>query len=189
VITIVSGLPRSGTSLMMQMLAAGGMPILSDGERVADADNPRGYCEWQRIQQLPKEPGCIDEAEGKAVKVISQLLFALPIGHSYRIIFMERPLLEVVASQAEMIRRRGTTGAPLTEAALIAGLKAHLNQVNAWLAQKQGILATRVEYHSVLRDPRSAAGKVQNFVQRELDIECMARQVDSSLYHKRIQEA
>src|SRR2546428_444309 len=101
-ITIVSGLPRSGTSLMMQMLAAGGMSILSDGERQADLDNPRGYFEWERIKQLPKEPGCIAEAEGKVVKVISQLLLALPAGHEYRVIFMQRPLAEVLASQERM---------------------------------------------------------------------------------------
>src|SRR5207249_3200324 len=107
-ITIVSGLPRSGTSLMMQMLAAGGIPVLSDGERRADTDNPRGYLEWERIKQLPKDPGCIAEAEGKVVKVISQLLFSLPAGHEYRIIFMQRPLPEVLKSQEEMLHRRGT---------------------------------------------------------------------------------
>jgi hypothetical protein len=188
VITIVSGLPRSGTSLMMQMLAAGGMPILSDGERVADTDNPRGYCEWERIKQLPKEPACIDEAEGKVVKVISQLLFALPAGHNYQIIFMERPLPEVVASQAEMIRRRGTSGAPLPQAALIAGLKAHLSQVNAWLAQRRDVPVRRLAYHYVVRDPRGAAGDVQNFLQRALEVESMARQVDPSLYRQRTQD-
>src|SRR5262245_31100793 len=86
-ITIVSGLPRSGTSLMMQMLAAGGMPVLSDGERQADIDNPRGYLEWERIKQLPKDLTVIDGAEGKAVKVISQLLLSLPPTHEYRVIF------------------------------------------------------------------------------------------------------
>ena len=95
-ITIVSGLPRSGTSLMMQMLAAGGLPILSDGERKADTDNPRGYMEWERIKQLPKDPSLIAEAEGKLVKVISQLLLSLPDGHEYRIVFMQRPLPEVL---------------------------------------------------------------------------------------------
>src|SRR5579863_8288172 len=97
-ITIVSGLPRSGTSLMMQMLAAGGMPVLSDGERQPDSDNPRGYFEWELIKLLPQQPGCIAEAEGKAVKIISQLLFALPPGREYRVIFMQRPLAEVFAS-------------------------------------------------------------------------------------------
>jgi hypothetical protein len=117
VITIVSGLPRSGTSLMMQMLAAGGMQVITDGERTADPDNPRGYYEWGRIKRLQQEPQCLVEAEGKAVKFISQLLLALPSDRDYRIIFMQRPLAEVVASQAEMIRRRGTTGAAVGEAA------------------------------------------------------------------------
>jgi hypothetical protein len=89
-ITIVSGLPRSGTSLMMQMLVAGGMTPLSDGERTADADNPRRYLEWERIKQLPNDPGCIVEAEGKVVKVISRLLLSLPSDHEYQVIFMER---------------------------------------------------------------------------------------------------
>ena len=97
-ITIVSGLPRSGTSLMMQMLAAGGMHVLSDGERRADVDNPQGYLEWERIKRLPKDPACIEEAEGKAVKVISLLLLSLPEGHEYRVIFMQRPLSEVLAA-------------------------------------------------------------------------------------------
>src|SRR5258708_6697116 len=88
-ISIVSGLPRSGTSLMMQMLAAGGMPVLADGERQADVDNPKGYFEWERVKQLPKEPSCIAEAEGKVVKVISQFLLTLPAGHEYRIVFMQ----------------------------------------------------------------------------------------------------
>jgi hypothetical protein len=103
-ITIVSGLPRSGTSLMMQMLVAGGMTPLSDGERVADIDNPRGYLEWERIKTLPNDPGCIAEAEGKVVKVISRLLLSLPAGRDYRVIFMQRPLPEVLASQDQMMR-------------------------------------------------------------------------------------
>lgn len=188
-ITIVSGLPRSGTSLMMQMLAAGGMPILSDGSRVADSDNPRGYCEWERIKQLPQEPTCIDEAEGKAVKVISQLLFALPPRQSYRIIFMERPLPEVLLSQAEMIRRRGISGPPLPEEALIRGFKAHLNQVKVWLGEQTDILVIRVAYHSVLRNPETAASSVQNFLEREFDVKSMARQIDPSLYRQRSDKA
>ena len=107
-ITIVSGLPRSGTSLMMQMLNAGGMSMLTDYERKADVDNPKGYCEWEPAKLLPKEPHRIAEAEGKVVKVISQLLLSIPGQHKYKVIFMERPLPEVLASQDEMLRRRGT---------------------------------------------------------------------------------
>lgn len=186
-ITIVSGLPRSGTSLMMQMLAAGGVPVLSDGERVADADNPRGYFEWERIKLLPQQPGCIAEAEDKVAKVISQLLFALPPNHEYRIIFMERPLAEVVASQAEMIRRRGTSGPQLADAALLAALQAHLNQVNAWLNNKHktGLPVCRVQYHEVLADARRICEQVQDFMGHSLKLDAMAGQIDSSLYRQR----
>jgi len=185
VITIVSGLPRSGTSLMMQMLAAGGMPILSDGGRAPDPDNPRGYYEWERIKQLPKDPACIDEAENKTVKVISQLLFALPTDRNYKVIFMERPLPEVVASQAEMIRRRGTSGAPLSDAALIAGLQAYLNQLNAWLQRRPEIALLRLPYHQVLRDPGAASQLVRQFLELPLATESMAAQVDQALYRHR----
>jgi hypothetical protein len=189
VITVVSGLPRSGTSLMMQMLAAGGMPILTDGERQADADNPRGYYEWERIKLLPRQPDCIEEAQGKTVKVISQLLFALPAGRDYRIIFMQRPLPEVVASQAEMIRRRGTTGAPLPPAALIAGLAAHLNQVNAWLKGKANLSVYRVEHQDVLREPLRTSESIQQFLKRPLDVVAMSQQIDTSLYRQRAPSA
>jgi hypothetical protein len=189
VITIVSGLPRSGTSLMMQMLAAGGMSVVTDGERRADADNPRGYFEWERIKLLPKQPDCIAEAEGKAVKVISQLLFALPAGREYRVIFMQRPLSEVVASQAEMIRRRGTTGAALAPAALIAGLGAHLNQVNAWLKDKANISVHRVEHGDVLREPLRVSKSIQQFLNCPLDVDAMSQQIDKSLYRQRSQTA
>jgi hypothetical protein len=186
VITVVSGLPRSGTSLMMQMLAAGGMLTLTDGERPADADNPRGYFEWEAIKRLPEQPDSIAEAEGKAVKVISQLLFALPAGRDYRIIFMQRPLAEVVASQAEMIRRRGTTGAALAPAALMAGLGAHLNQVNAWLKGKANISVHRVMHGDVLSEPLRISESVQKFLECTLDVAAMSRQIDPLLYRQRI---
>jgi hypothetical protein len=170
---------------MMQMLAAGGMQVLSDGERQADADNPRGYFEWERIKLLPKEPDCISEAEGKVVKVISQLLFALPASREYRLVFMQRPLAEVVASQAEMIRRRGTTGANLAPAALMAGLGAHLNQVNAWLRNNANISVHRVEHHDVLGEPLRVSEAIQQFLNSPLDVVAMSQQIDTSLYRHR----
>jgi Sulfotransferase domain len=185
VITIVSGLPRSGTSLMMQMLAAGGMPVLCDGERVADTDNPRGYFEWERIKLLPQQPACIAEAENKAVKVISQLLFALPPGHHYRIIFMQRPLAEVVASQAEMIRRRETRGAALEPAALMAALELHLKQVANWLSARPDLSVCRLPYHELLAEPKATAARLAGFLNLPLDTEAMARQVDPSLHRQR----
>ena len=184
-ITIVSGLPRSGTSLMMQMLVAGGMTALSDGERQADTDNPRGYLEWERIKQLPKDPACIAEGEGKVVKVISRLLLALPAGHEYRLVFMQRPLPEVLASQDQMLRRRGTYKDGADPVVIAAAFEKHLRGVYAWLEGKPYVTALRVPYHEVLSKPKEIGQHLAQFLGIPLDVEVMARQVDSSLYHNR----
>ncbi|PYX08134.1 MAG: sulfotransferase family protein [Acidobacteria bacterium] len=184
-ITIVSGLPRSGTSLMMQMLAVGGMSILSDGERQADVDNPRGYFEWERIKRLPKEPGCVAEAEGKVVKVISQLLLALPGGHEYRVIFMQRPLAEVLLSQEQMLRRRGTFDPAVDTSTLVKGFQNHLYEINTWLNSKPNLKVMRVHYHRVLNEPKAIAEKLTQFLELPLDLEAMVRQVDETLYRQR----
>ena len=185
-ITIVSGLPRSGTSLMMQMLAAGGLPLLSDGERKADTDNPRGYLEWERIKQLPQEPGLIAEAEGKVVKVISQLLLSLPAGHEYRVILMQRPLPEVLRSQEEMLRRRGTFDPVGDSSPIEEGFQRHLIEVNRWLNGKPNIALLRVHYHRTLREPKATADAVAEFLKVPLDIEAMTREVDQNLYRNRM---
>lgn len=186
-ITIVSGLPRSGTSLMMQMLDAGGLPVLSDGERKADTDNPKGYLEWERIKQLPKDPSLIAEAEGKVVKVISQLILSLPMNHEYRIVFTQRPLPEVLKSQDEMLRRRGNADSILPDTSLIEeAFQRHLVDVNKWLAGKPNVQIMRVHYHRVLREPKVVAGEVAAFLKVPLDIAAMVGQVDGSLYRNRM---
>ncbi len=187
-ITIVSGLPRSGTSLMMQMLEAGGLPVLSDGERKADTDNPKGYFEWERVKQLPKDPSLIGEAEGKVVKVISQLMLSLPAGHDYRIVFMLRPLPEVLKSQDEMLRRRGNTDSITDTSAIEEAFQRHLIEVNKWFAGKPTMQVTRVHYHRVLREPKAVAEEVAAFLQVPLNIEAMVRQVDGSLYRNRMKK-
>jgi hypothetical protein len=184
-ITIVSGLPRSGTSLMMQMLAAGGMPILSDGERQADADNPRGYLEWERIKELPKDPACIAEAEGKAVKVISRLLLSLPEGHEYRVIFMQRPLPEVLASQEVMLLHRGTAKPGGNNSVIAAAFEKELRAVRAWLDSKSYVKTLHVPYHNVLRDAEDIGKKLTQFLEIGLNVEAMTRQVDATLYRNR----
>jgi LPS sulfotransferase NodH len=184
-ITIVSGLPRSGTSLMMQMLVAGGMTPLSDGERAADIDNPRGYLEWARIKTLPNDPGCIAEAEDKVVKVISRLLFSLPAGHEYRVIFMQRPLPEVLASQDEMMQRRGTYKEGANPAAMAAAFEKHLREVRAWMESKPYVKTIRIAYHDTLRDPEPISRKIGEFLGIQLNLEAMVEQVDASLYRNR----
>jgi hypothetical protein len=185
-ITVVSGLPRSGTSLMMQMLEVGGLPVLSDGERQADTDNPKGYFEWERIKQLPKDPSLIAAAEGKVVKVISQLILSLPQGHDYRVVFMQRPLPEVLKSQDKMLLRRGNTDSATDTSAIEEAFQRHLIEVNKWLAGKPNIQVTRVHYHRVLREPKTVAEEIATFLQLPLDIEAMVRQVDKSLYRNRM---
>lgn len=186
-VTIVSGLPRSGTSLMMQMLVAGGMTALSDGERRADIDNPKGYLEWERIKQLPKNPALIAEAEGKVVKVISQLLLSLPLTHEYKIIFMQRPLSEVMKSQEEMLKRRGTADPSIDPAAITRAFQTHLYEVNTWLNGKPNVAVLRVHYRSLLNEGNAAAEKIAAFLNLSLNIEAMTLQVDQSLYRNRTQ--
>jgi hypothetical protein len=184
-ITVVSGLPRSGTSLMMQMLVAGGMPALSDGERHPDTDNPRGYLEWERIKQLPTDPGCIAEAEGKVVKVISRLLLSLPAGHEYRVVFMQRPLPEVIASQDQMLRRRGTYKEGADPAVISAAFEKHLREVYAWLDSRTYLKTLRIPYHEVLSQPKQIGKQVAEFLQIDLDLDAMNGCVDASLYRNR----
>ncbi len=188
-IYIVSGLPRSGTSLAMQMLGAGGLPVLTDELRASDTNNPRGYYEWEKIKQLPQDPACIAEAEGKAVKVISTLLMSLPGGHEYRVLFMIRPLEEVVASQAAMISNLGTRGAALPAATMMAALKAHRNQVIAWLRSRPEIPVLQLDYHSLLANPDARAAEIARFFGPALDTNAMARQVDPALHRQRVQQS
>lgn len=189
-ITIVSGLPRSGTSLMMQMLEAGGMAVLSDGERQPDKDNPKGYLEWERVKQLKKDASVIAEAEGKVVKVISEFVQSLPAGHEYRIVFMQRPLPEILKSQDEMLRRRGNADSIASSSAETYAIEEffqkHLLEMNKWVAGQENMKMLRVHYHRVLREPRTVAEEVAVFLQVPLDIDAMVKQVDGSLYRNRM---
>jgi hypothetical protein len=183
-ITVVSGLPRSGTSLMMQMLAAGGLTPLTDGLRMSDANNPRGYFEWERIKQLPNDPACIAEAEGKAVKVVSALLRSLPPVHAYRVIFMRRALEEVVASQSEMITQLGANAPRIERAVMMAAFQTHLRQVLAWLESHPEVAVWQVKHGALLKSPGAEAARVREFLGLPLDIEAMVRQVDGSLHRQ-----
>ena len=169
---------------MMQMLAAGGLPLLTDHERQPDIDNPRGYCEWEPIKLLPKEPQRIDEAEGKAVKIITQLLLSVPVGRNYRLIFMERPLPEVLASQDEMLKRRGPNQ-PVDHALLTSAFRDHMKGVIAWLERREDIPICRMGYRKLLSDPAGSAQTVRDFLDLDLNVEAMVRQVDPSLYRNR----
>ena len=171
---------------LMQMLVAGGLKPLTDGERKADTDNPRGYLEWERIKQLPKDPSIIAEGEGQVVKVISQLLLSLPDGHDYRVIFMQRPLPEVLKSQEEMLKRRGTYEPGGDTSPIEQAFQRHLIEVNRWLSGKGNIQVLRVHYHRALREPKATAEAVAGFLKVPLDVEAMTREVDQNLYRNRM---
>ncbi len=184
-ITIVSGLPRSGTSLMMQMLAAGGMSVLTDSLRKPDVDNPRGYYEWEPIKRLPHHPELIDHATGKVVKVISQLLPSIPEGRNFKIVFMERALAEVLLSQDEMLRRRGALDSTSNDL-VTAAFEEHLNGVAAWFKGRLDVSVLHLKFKELLHDPVGNSKALQAFLALNLNVEAMVRQVDLSLYRNRL---
>ena len=136
-VIIVSGLPRSGTSMLMRMLSAGGCPILSDETRQADADNPNGYFECRAVKALARDNSIIDAAQGKAIKIVSPLLLHLPQGPRYRVIFVRRNLAEVIASQQKMLERNGKSGADAAD--LHRSFTSHLAGIREWLDTRRDI--------------------------------------------------
>jgi Sulfotransferase domain len=185
VITVVSGLPRSGTSLMMQMIVAGGIPALTDGLRTADDNNPKGYFEWEAAKSLKQNPEAIAAAEGKVVKIISALLPHLPNGHAYRVVFMIRPLEEVVASQNKMLQRLGKDVPKTPMAGVLAAFEKHLKEAEGWLAKAPNINVLRIAHGAVIKDPGTEAARVAEFLGLRLDLAGMTRQVEQSLYREK----
>ena len=179
-IAVVSGLPRSGTSLMMQMLAAGGLAPFCDGVRAPDADNPHGYFEHEGVKALARDAGLLRGARGRAVKVIAPLLAQLPPGEDYRVILMERDLAEVVASQDRMLARRGSTATALPRERLIEVLAIQLGEAREAVA-RLGIPALAIGYADVLQSGAGCARRVADFLGLALDLDAMARAVDASL--------
>jgi hypothetical protein len=185
-IVIVSGLPRSGTSLMMQMLKAGGASLLIDEQRPADADNPNGYWEYEPVKRLPQDNSWMHQAEDKVVKVVSALLQYLPPQHTYKIIFMQRPMPEVLASQAAMLERQGVQGDKADEQTLGAVFAQHLDRIERWLAMQKHMAVLPVNYHETLADPAKTAARVAQFLDLPLVCDAMARAVDPRLHRQRV---
>ncbi len=185
-IVIVSGLPRSGTSMMMKMLEAGGLPLLTDHQRRPDEDNPKGYYEFERVKQLPRgDIGWLKEAQGKAVKVISALLQHLPPTYRYKIIFMERDLQEVLASQRKMLIHRGEDPDKVDDEELKRLFAKHLQQVRQWLAQQPHMEVLYVSYNALLEDPDPYIRRINAFLGGNLNEQAMREVVDPSLYRNR----
>lgn len=185
-IIVVSGLPRSGTSMVMRMLDASGVPIVSDGVRTADQSNPHGYFEYERVKELDKglDKSWLREARGKAIKVISFLLRELPSSNNYRVIFMQRSLEEILASQDTMLRVRGEP-ADAPHEALAKAYERHLREVGLLLGRRRWFTVLEVRHRDVLENPLAQARRVAEFIGQPLDPGRMTAAVDRSLHRNR----
>ena len=161
------------------------MSILADGVRVADADNPRGYYEFQQAKRLAEDSSWVRDARGKVVKVIYMLLQNLPADQNYAVVFMERDLDEVVASQSRMLDRLGQPRGDLPGAAFVEAFRDQLRDVREWLAEQSNMRVEYVEFSSAVEDPTATAAKVNEFLGCALDAKKMAAVVDPSLYRQK----
>jgi Sulfotransferase family len=185
-VTVVSGLPRSGTSMMMQMLAAGGLPVLTDQVRASDQDNLKGYLEFEPVKAVKRDASWVAEAIGKAVKVVYMLLPDLPAPYQYRVIFMRRDLVEVVGSQQAMLARRGELGARASNTEMAAVFARQLEKTDRWLASQSNFRLLNVGYRDVIDDPQNHSRRISDFLGLPLDVDAMAAAVEPSLYRQRI---
>lgn len=170
---------------MMQMLAAGGMPLLTDGIRAADADNPRGYFEYEPVKRTRHDTTWAPLAEGKAVKMVYALLRDLPPGHDYRVILMRRDLGETIASQRAMLRRSNRAGAEVSDDKLRALFANDLEAANRWLASQPNFRTLGVEHRDCLTAPAAVAARLNAFLGGSLDEAAMAAVVDPTLHRQR----
>ncbi len=185
-IVVVSGLPRSGTSMMMKMLDAAGIPIMTDAVRTADVDNPKGYFEFERVKDLEKESdrSWVRDARGKALKVISFLLKDLPDDNAYQIVFMRRDIDEVLASQNKMLVNRGENDTTDDEI-MAEAYRNHLAAVRIMARKKRNWSLVEIRYDEAIRDPAGVARKVNSFLGGRYDVTRMVDAVDEKLYRNR----
>ena len=184
-VTIVTGVPRSGTSLVMQMLASGGLPAVSDGVRGPDADNPRGYFEFEPAKRLSRDASWLPLAVGRAVKLVHTLVASLPPGFHYRVLLVRRPLEEVLASQRVMLARRGPAPEDAEDARLLPVLEAQLACLERWLEAREGFVWLGIEHGELITAPGRVAARLNHFLGGGLDAGAMAACVDPALHRQR----
>jgi len=187
-ITIVSGLPRSGTSMMMQMISAGGIPALTDHVRKADEDNPKGYYEFEAVKRTRKDASWLAQAPGKVVKMVHVLLLDLPLNREYRVVFMRRNLDEVIRSQNIMLQRLGKQGGDADPEKLRQAFETQLRQVDRWMEDHANFKVLDVNYNEITQEAGPSVAALNGFLGGDLDTEAMHRVVDPSLYRNRAEE-
>ncbi len=182
-ITIVSGLPRSGTSLMMQMLDIGGMKVMTDNIRVADEDNPKGYYEFEKVKKIGEDPSWLKDMRGKAFKMVSMLLYDLPVNEKYKVIFMRRHMDEILTSQNKMLERLGRDLNPDDEMGKL--FAKHLDKTFKWLDMQKNFKVLYVSYNDLVEDSLKEIEMVVGFLGIKLDVEKMSSVMDRALYRNR----
>lgn len=181
-IDIVSGLPRSGTSMMMRILSNQNRVLLTDEFRSADMDNPHGYFEYEAVKLSLKDTSWLSQAVGKTVKIISTYLMALPNDYFYRIIFMERSLAEIIASQEAMLKRRNKTLKDTHHITLIKIFEKHLLEIFKWLNDQENMLFCRIDYNDIINNPCAYTKVLSRFLGCSFDESKLLESVDTSLY-------
>jgi hypothetical protein len=185
-ILIVSGLPRSGTSMMMKMLEAAGLKVLTDNQRTADESNPRGYYEFEQVKKLKEgDFDWLPAAQGKVVKIISALLEYLPNQYSYKVIFMRREMKEILSSQRQMMVRDGKPDDQVPDEKLAELYNRHLQKIEAWLEQQPNISTLFISYNDTLKDPEANIHRINQFLGGHLDVDAMLKVIDPNLYRER----
>ncbi len=183
-ITVVSGLPRSGTSMMMRMLESGGIPVMTDGVRTADDDNPRGYYEFEPVKQLEWNTSWLADAFNKAIKIIYVFLYHLPANHRYKVLFLRRSLNDVVASQKVMLDRRRQAGT-LTDEQLMESYNQQLQRLYSWVKRQSNIEILYLDYEEILSEPETAVLDITNFLGLPLNTHAMIQTIEPSLHRNR----
>lgn len=186
-ITVVTGLPRSGTSLMMQVLKAGGMEILTDNVRPPDVSNPKGYFEYEKVKSLAKDNSWLSEADNKAVKVIAQLARFLPLEFQYRCILMERNIDEIMLSQEKMIASLGGAKSPIGNDILKKTFAGQLERVRSYLTSNPHFELFEVSYGELLSGGTDIIEGLNEALNLNLDVGKAASVIDNSLYRNRIE--
>jgi hypothetical protein len=171
--------------MMMRMLEAGGMPVIADHERKADIDNPRGYYEFEPAKRTKQDPSWLTTANGKAVKMVYQLLYDLPAGYEYRVLFMSRKMDEVLASQRKMLERLGKAENPVSDEQMARLFRAQLDKFRAWIAAQPHFQMIDVVYHELVAQPRRGATTIDAFLGGGLDVAAMCEVVEPALYRNR----
>jgi hypothetical protein len=185
-VAVVSGLPRSGTSMMMKMLEAGGQEILTDNLREADANNPKGYYEFERVKDMKDgDLAWLPDAKGKVVKIVTGLITFLPAAYNYKVIFMQRDLKEMLASQKKMLGRLGKGDDNIPDDQMAKIYQEHLKQVRAWLFKQANMEVLYVNYNSMVANPVESLHKVNALLGGDMDVSTMAAVVDRELYRER----